>query len=114
MGSHKRAFRGARRKSLNELRGERYQRTWQDAIPRTVYVGSVAARGTERFEGSARRVRRGSAAWKRETYFSLKGAGILQISNDLKTVRLLDTAPEMKDTNYTIRASGMRRTATRS
>ena len=36
---------------------------------------------------------------KGETYFSLKGAGILQISNDLKTVRLLDTAPEMKDTN---------------
>ncbi|HWB99160.1 MAG TPA: hypothetical protein VG672_20770, partial [Bryobacteraceae bacterium] len=36
---------------------------------------------------------------KGETYFSLKGAGILQISSDLKTVRLLDTAPEMKSTN---------------
>jgi hypothetical protein len=36
---------------------------------------------------------------KGETYFSLKGAGILQISSDMKKVRLLDTAPEMKDTN---------------
>ena len=36
---------------------------------------------------------------KGETYFSLKGAGILQISSDLKTVRLIDTAPEMRDTN---------------
>jgi hypothetical protein len=36
---------------------------------------------------------------KGETYFSLKSAGILQISSDLKKVRLLDTAPEMKDTN---------------
>jgi hypothetical protein len=36
---------------------------------------------------------------KGETYFSLKGAGILQISSDLKNVRLLDTAAEMKNTN---------------
>src|SRR5688500_17349341 len=36
---------------------------------------------------------------KGETYFSLKGAGILQISSDMKTVRLLDTTPEMRDTN---------------
>src|SRR6266849_670347 len=36
---------------------------------------------------------------KGETYFSLKGAGIIQISNDLKSTRLLDTASEMKDTN---------------
>jgi hypothetical protein len=34
-----------------------------------------------------------------ETYFSLKGAGIIQISSDLKTTRLLDTAAEMKNTN---------------
>jgi hypothetical protein len=36
---------------------------------------------------------------KGDTYFSLKGAGILQISGDLKTVKLLDTAAEMKNTN---------------
>jgi hypothetical protein len=36
---------------------------------------------------------------KGETYFALKGAGILQISSDLKTVRLLDTPPEMRDAN---------------
>jgi hypothetical protein len=36
---------------------------------------------------------------KGETYFSLKGAGIIQISSDMKTVRMLDTAPEMKSTN---------------
>src|SRR5688572_2720195 len=36
---------------------------------------------------------------KGETYFSLKGAGIIQISSDLKNVRLLDTAAEMKNTN---------------
>ncbi len=34
-----------------------------------------------------------------ETYFSLKGGGIIQISSDLKTTRLLATAPEMKNTN---------------
>src|SRR2546427_5362295 len=36
---------------------------------------------------------------KGETYFALKGAGIIQISSDLKSTRLLDTALEMKDTN---------------
>jgi len=36
---------------------------------------------------------------KGETYFSLKGAGIIQISADMKTTRMLDTAPEMKNTN---------------
>jgi len=36
---------------------------------------------------------------KGETYFSLPGAGIIQISSDLKSTRLLDTAPEMKNTN---------------
>jgi hypothetical protein len=36
---------------------------------------------------------------KGETYFGLKGAGIIQISNDFKTTRLLTTAAEMKDTN---------------
>ena len=36
---------------------------------------------------------------KGETYFSLKGAGILQIGADLKSVRLLKTAAAMKDTN---------------
>ena len=36
---------------------------------------------------------------KGETYFSLKGAGIVQISNDLKTTRMLETAEEMKNTN---------------
>jgi len=36
---------------------------------------------------------------KGETYFALKGAGIIQISSDLKSTRLLDTAPDMKDTN---------------
>lgn len=34
-----------------------------------------------------------------ETYFGLKGAGIIQISADLKTTRLVNTAPEMKNTN---------------
>jgi len=36
---------------------------------------------------------------KGETYFSLKGAGIIQISPDLKSTRMLPTAPEMKGTN---------------
>jgi hypothetical protein len=36
---------------------------------------------------------------KGETYFSLKGAGIIQISADLKSTRMLNTPPEMKDTN---------------
>ena len=36
---------------------------------------------------------------KGETYFSLKGAGVIQISSDLKSTRMLDTAAEMKDTN---------------
>ena len=34
-----------------------------------------------------------------ETYFALPGAGIVQISADLKTTRMLQTAAEMKDTN---------------
>src|SRR5437899_795856 len=34
-----------------------------------------------------------------ETYFALPGAGILQISSDLKTIRLLPTAPPMKEVN---------------
>ena len=36
---------------------------------------------------------------KGETYFALPGAGIIQISADLKTTRMLDTPAEMKDTN---------------
>ncbi len=36
---------------------------------------------------------------KGETYFSLKGAGIVQISSDLKSTRLLNTPAEMKNTN---------------
>jgi hypothetical protein len=36
---------------------------------------------------------------KGETYFALKNAGIIQISADMKTTRLLDTASEMKGTN---------------
>ncbi len=36
---------------------------------------------------------------KGETYFALPGAGILQISSDLRTIRLLDTAPAMKTVN---------------
>ena len=36
---------------------------------------------------------------KGEIYFGLKGAGILQISADLKSVRLLNTPPTMKNTN---------------
>ncbi|MBI3678808.1 MAG: hypothetical protein HY235_00130 [Acidobacteria bacterium] len=36
---------------------------------------------------------------KGETYFYLKGAGIIQISADLKTTRMLNTASEMKNTN---------------
>jgi hypothetical protein len=36
---------------------------------------------------------------KGETYFGLKGAGIIQISSDLKSTRLLDTPAEMKNTN---------------
>ena len=36
---------------------------------------------------------------KGETYFALKGAGIIQLSSDLKSSRMLPTAPEMKNTN---------------
>jgi hypothetical protein len=36
---------------------------------------------------------------KGETYFALPGAGILQISPDLKTIRPLETSPEMKGVN---------------
>jgi hypothetical protein len=36
---------------------------------------------------------------KGETYFSLKGAGIIQISSDMKSTRLLDTQADMKNTN---------------
>lgn len=36
---------------------------------------------------------------KGETYFALPGAGILQISADLSSVKLLPTDPAMKDTN---------------
>ena len=36
---------------------------------------------------------------KGETYFSLKGAGIIQISADLKSTRMVDTPEEMKNTN---------------
>ncbi len=40
-----------------------------------------------------RRPRRG------EIYFSLPGAGIIQISRDLKSTKLLETPPEVRDTN---------------
>jgi hypothetical protein len=36
---------------------------------------------------------------KGEVYFSLKGAGVIQISSDLKTIRMMKTPSEMKDTN---------------
>ena len=36
---------------------------------------------------------------KGETYFFLPGAGILRIDADMERVALLDTAPDMKDTN---------------
>lgn len=36
---------------------------------------------------------------KGETYFALKGAGIIQISADLKSARMIDTPEEMKNTN---------------
>src|SRR5260370_10065200 len=36
---------------------------------------------------------------KGEAYFGLKGAGIIQISGDLKSTRLVDTPAEMKNTN---------------
>lgn len=36
---------------------------------------------------------------KEETYFSIKGAGLLQISNDFKKITQLPTAPEMKSLN---------------
>ena len=38
-------------------------------------------------------------AGKGEVYFSLSGAGILRISDDLKTIRLLDTPESMKKVN---------------
>jgi len=38
-------------------------------------------------------------AGKEETYFALPGAGILQISSDLKTISLLDTPDEMRSIN---------------
>jgi hypothetical protein len=34
-----------------------------------------------------------------ETYFALKGAGIIQISADLKSTRMVDTPEEMRNTN---------------
>ena len=36
---------------------------------------------------------------KGETYFALPGAGIIQISGDLKRTRLLETRPSLKDVN---------------
>ena len=36
---------------------------------------------------------------KGETYFALKGAGIVQISADLKSTRMVDTPEEVKNTN---------------
>lgn len=36
---------------------------------------------------------------KGEVYFALPGAGIIQISSDLKSTKMIDTAPEMRDTN---------------
>jgi hypothetical protein len=36
---------------------------------------------------------------KEETYFALPGAGILQISSDMKTIKLLETAAPMKGVN---------------
>ncbi len=36
---------------------------------------------------------------KGEVYFSLPGAGIVQISSDLKTTKMLATDPSMRDTN---------------
>jgi len=36
---------------------------------------------------------------KEETYFALPGAGILQISSDLKTINLVDTPDEMRSVN---------------
>src|ERR687886_16842 len=36
---------------------------------------------------------------KGETYFALKGAGIIQISADLKSTRMVNTPEEMKNTN---------------
>lgn len=36
---------------------------------------------------------------KGETYFALPGAGIIQISSDLKSTRMIATPAEMKDTN---------------
>src|SRR5262245_37917979 len=36
---------------------------------------------------------------KGEPYFGLKGAGIIQISGDLKTTKMVNTPPEMKNTN---------------
>jgi hypothetical protein len=36
---------------------------------------------------------------KGEIYFALKGAGIVQIANDLKTFKMVNTTPDMKATN---------------
>lgn len=36
---------------------------------------------------------------KGDTYFALPGAGILRLSGDMQHIALVDTAPEMKDTN---------------
>ena len=36
---------------------------------------------------------------KGETYFALPGAGIIQISADLKKTRMLETAEDVKKTN---------------
>src|SRR3954454_11623833 len=36
---------------------------------------------------------------KGETYFALKGAGIIQVSADLKSTRMVDTPEEMRNTN---------------
>src|SRR6267154_2176791 len=39
------------------------------------------------------------AKGKGETYFALKGAGIIQISADLKSTRMVETPEEMRNTN---------------
>jgi hypothetical protein len=61
-----------------------------DALPEEAKKVLVSAHG-----GFAVDTRSG----KGETYFALPGAGILQISADMKQVRLLDTPAEMKPLN---------------
>src|SRR5215470_5818752 len=61
-----------------------------DHLPREAQIVLKGAHG-----GFSVDLRKG----KGETYFALKGAGIIQISADLKSTRMVETPDELKNTN---------------